>query len=1129
MSSIDRQNRFFVAEDWKKIYQTFRNAEFKSYDFDNLRRIMISYLKENYPEDFNDYIESSEYIALIDLIAFLGQNLSFRIDLNARENFIELAERKESVLRLARLLSYNPKRNQCASGLLKVTAISTTEDIISSRGVNLRGQTVIWNDSVNDEWRDQFDRVLNAALTTDNQIGNPIKAQKVHGIGTSQYQIKTASNNVPAFPFRRTINGSSLNFEVVSADIGDDIVEYAPKQTLGMSLLYRTDNQGPSSNNTGFFCMFKQGELYDSVFDINNNVPNQMVSIDVPNINDTDVWLYSLDSEGTESHLWNKLDTVNGNSIYNTASDGNVFSVLTRADDKINLMFSDGAFGNIPFGRFRVYYRVSKNQNVIIEPSSMRNITITIPYISKRGVPEKVTITLSLKYTVNNSSKTESIQSIRRNAPSSYYTQNRLITAEDYQLGIGAISQEIIKSKTVNRSSNGISRYYDLIDPTGKYSSVTLFGGDGVLYKRYQDLISQFSFSSENDVEGIIYNNVEPLFSDASLVNYYMDQFPRASVRDFEVEWQGYSSHTNTFTGRFMGANGEPVRLGQFSSSNLKYMKFGSIAKFIPPSGHVFYENQIIPYVPGTPNISHYKWAKIVNVVDDGTVVPSNAGPVTINEEIPNGAIVEEIITPLPIRMTDDVRYKMIQKILTHKTFGLRYFREKDRWDIIDQNNINEYGNFSTLHAGDNTNKQLDASWFMLFKTTGTKYTMRVRSLDYIFESDKELQFYYDSSRHNNIEPDTIDILPINTMQGSSNPIGKSQLWEIEKEYYDLSGYTSNKKVILSLYDSDQDGIVDDPDIFKNIVDERTNSLEKLVFMKSYKVDGIVNDYTYVPRDSLDVIVFERKSELRNFRDYEDGQLFYFARENVFENLNHRTMSLLQNTDYYAYYGRDKIQFKYVHHADHNSRIDPGRSNILDAFILTESYDREFRNWLDGSVAERPLPPSENSLKIAYDPKLRNTKSMSDNIVYHTARYRVLFGSLAAPSERAVFKVVKNTEIFINDNELKSNIVSSIKQFFSIENWDFGDTFHFSELSAYVMSQVSPSLKSFLIVPLHDDLRFGALHEIKSEPNEIFACHVGVNDIEIISEVTEERIKSLYHTTSVMDLNTTNQITSSYG
>ena len=138
MPTTDRQNRLLVAEDWKRVYQSFKNADFKSYDFDNLRRTMVGYLRQNYPEDFNDYIESSEYLALIDLIAFLGQNIAFRVDLNARENYIELAERRESVLRLARLLSYNPKRNRAANGLLKIDAVSTTESIFDSNGFNLR-------------------------------------------------------------------------------------------------------------------------------------------------------------------------------------------------------------------------------------------------------------------------------------------------------------------------------------------------------------------------------------------------------------------------------------------------------------------------------------------------------------------------------------------------------------------------------------------------------------------------------------------------------------------------------------------------------------------------------------------------------------------------------------------------------------------------------------------------------------------------------------------------------------------------------------------------------------------------------------------------------------------------------
>ena len=81
MSSTDRQNNLLVSEDWQKIYQTFKNANFQSYDFENLRRIMVDYLRTNYSEDFNDYIESSEYLALIDLIAYVGQSIAFRVDL----------------------------------------------------------------------------------------------------------------------------------------------------------------------------------------------------------------------------------------------------------------------------------------------------------------------------------------------------------------------------------------------------------------------------------------------------------------------------------------------------------------------------------------------------------------------------------------------------------------------------------------------------------------------------------------------------------------------------------------------------------------------------------------------------------------------------------------------------------------------------------------------------------------------------------------------------------------------------------------------------------------------------------------------------------------------------------------
>ena len=342
MSVTNRQNRLLLAEDWKRVYQTFRNADFRSYDFDGLRRTMIAYIRDNYPEDFNDYIESSEYLALIDLIAFLGQNISYRIDLNSRENFLELAERRESVLRLARLLSYNPKRNQCANGLIKFEAVSTTEEVVDSNGTNLSNQTVVWNDPANPDWREQFEKILNATLPVNATIGRPIKKDTVEGIITHQYRYRASNTDVPVYGFSKNVDGRNLQFQITSADvISGNISEEPPLPGNSLAFLYRDDGRGPGSSNSGYFCHFRQGTLDQGTFTVDSPSSNQTIALDATNINDTDVWLYKLNSIGSESELWTKVDAIEGNNIvYNSLrkSVRNIYAVLTQSQDKINLL-----------------------------------------------------------------------------------------------------------------------------------------------------------------------------------------------------------------------------------------------------------------------------------------------------------------------------------------------------------------------------------------------------------------------------------------------------------------------------------------------------------------------------------------------------------------------------------------------------------------------------------------------------------------------------------------------------------------------------------------------------------------------------------------------------------------------
>ena len=75
----------------------------------------------------------------------------------------------------------------------------------------------------------------------------------------------------------------------------------------------------------------------------------------------------------------------------------------------------------------------------------------------------------------------------------------------------------------------------------------------------------------------------------------------------------------------------------------------------------------------------------------------------------------------------------------------------------------------------------------------------------------------------------------------------------------------------------------------------------------------------------------------------------------------------------------------------------------------------------------------------------------SDNIVMNSVKFKPMFGPKAPIELQGSFKVIKNIGVVVSEGEIKSRLVESLNQYFSLDNWDFGDTFYFSELSAVCM------------------------------------------------------------------------------
>ncbi len=1154
MSSTDRQNRLLVAEDWKRIYQTFRNADFQSYDFENLRRVMISYIRENYPEDFNDYVESSEYLALIDLIAFLGQSIAFRVDLNARDNFLELAERRESVLRLARLLSYNAKRNQAGNGFLKFTSVKTTEAIIDSNNRNLSGVTVTWNDATNANWYEQFIKVINAALEPNRQFGKPDAKATIFGVPTEQYRFKGISTDVPVFGFTKAVDGRNMQFEITSTviDTLNEIVKEEPP-ALGVTpaFIYKDDGKGTGSSNTGFFMHFRQGQLNSGTFTLDQPGSNEIIDIDAVNINDTDVWLYRLDKNGRESEYWSPVSSFKGNNtIYNSLEKNirNIYSVITRVGDRISLNFSDGVFGTLPLGTFKVYYRTSNGYSYTINPKDIRSVSVDISYVSNTGQVEVLTLNMSLLSTVVNSAVTETNESIKTNAPAVYYTQNRMITGEDYNISPLAVSQQILKIKSVNRSSSGISRYFDLVDPTGKYSKTNLFSDDGVVYKELYNDSFRFSYVTKTDIEYVIYNQVFDIIKDDNLKNYFYANYEIDTSSTIITSWYYVTNDTNQSSGFFGDIlDATPYTTGQFTSTDLTYIEAGALVKFTAPlttTGQVQYfdrsNNNSLVTTSG-PNTSEYIWTKIVSVTGDGTAngtgtLSTGFGPIILNDLVPNGARLSKIIPKYRSTIESSTVTTMIDLVFDNKPFGLRYDRATRTWKIVFESNLNLSSLFSLGKAGDKSNQKLDSSWLILFTPDDEFYTVDSRRLRYVFESDQQIRFYYDSSdkiydtRTNTIAKDVIKVLSINTLPApQTRSYTFDRDWSILKEYSGLDGYVDTKKIEITFTDSDEDSVVDNPDVFNDIVAPTVNPKDKYIVQEKYAIGERQEDYRYVFNDLNNPVVkiYNTEAQASPFGQWVDGQHFYFIDTDVVKKLDKVASTLIPSLQYKVLVGRDNLKFQYIHNADYETRIDPGITNIIDIFVLTKEYDTAFRQYVNGTVEDEPLPPSSDSLYNDLHPTLRKIKSISDEIIYHPVKFKVLFGSLAKIDLQATFKIVKNPEQVISDNDVKTRILNSMTKFFSIENWDFGNTFYFSELSTYVLAELSPFIVSFVIVPKADNLYFGSLFEITCEKDEIFVNGANVDDIEIVSSITASKIKAIGAITTTEKIASKNQISSS--
>jgi len=186
--------------------------------------------------------------------------------------------------------------------------------------------------------------------------------------------------------------------------------------------------------------------------------------------------------------------------------------------------------------------------------------------------------------------------------------------------------------------------------------------------------------------------------------------------------------------------------------------------------------------------------------------------------------------------------------------------------------------------------------------------------------------------------------------------------------------------------------------------------------------------------------------------------------------------------------------------------VDPAASNIIDTFIITKGYYDDLVRYLENKIDNVPEEPTPLALRTAYSTLLGN-KMISDTLVLHPGKFKILFGSRAEPELRATFNVVRPEQTSLTDNEVKVRIVEGIRSFFDIDVWEFGESFFFTEVAASIHAAIGSEIDSIVIVPVYNQNQFGDLFQIQTREDEIFIPDINTSDIEIVQAFTPENLR----------------------
>ena len=518
-----------------------RDIKYLNRDFNSLRDQLISFSKTYFPNTYNDFSPSSPGMMFMEMAAYIGDVLSFYLDNQVQETYIQYARQTNNVFDLAYMLGYTPKVSSAATAtvdfyqtLPAITALDGTVSPDFNYSLQIPANTVINstnNTSIQFLIQDKIDFSYSSSQDPTN-----ISVYSISDNSPQSYLLKKSRNAISA-----TIKTTTATF---TDPIPFNFIDISDTNLLG--ILDITDSQG---NEWYQVDSLAQDAVYDSIDNINPNDPNFTSNTDTPNLLKIKVVqnrfaVRFLDS-GSLRILFGSGNPQDTTEVIipnpNNVGIGLPFEVdkLTTAYSPTNFVFTN-TFGVAPSNttltiRYLIGGGVESNVPAgDLTALSNANVTFVNSTIADSTLANTTFNSLQLTnpQAATGGSSGDSLEAIRQNAIGTFQTQLRAITTDDYNIRIlslppqyGSIAKAFttkakVSTYNIGEIQNAIDAYVLSYNNDG-----TLRAASDALKQNIRTYLSQYRTINDSvDIKNAFIINIGVEFDIVVLPNYNNDE-----------------------------------------------------------------------------------------------------------------------------------------------------------------------------------------------------------------------------------------------------------------------------------------------------------------------------------------------------------------------------------------------------------------------------------------------------------------------------------------------------------------------------------------------------------------------------------------------------------------------------